>query len=67
MGVGRLSQRKEGASLVYDASSFFISITAPFLYLLLLPFRFLIRHIHSYQNAGGTSQEIGGNLLAKHP
>lgn len=29
MGVGRLSQRKEGASLVYDASSFFISITAP--------------------------------------
>ena len=46
---------------------FFISITAPFLYLLLLPSRFLIRHIHSYQDAGGTGKEIGGNLLAKHP
>ena len=38
-----------------------------FLYLLLFPFRFLIRHIHSYQDAGGTRQKIGGNLLAKHP
>ena len=35
--------------------------------ILLLPFRFLIRHIHSYQDAGGTRQKIGGNLLAKHP
>ena len=34
---------------------------------LLLPSRFLIRHIHSYQDAGGTGKEIGGNLLAKHP
>lgn len=34
-------------------------MTHPFLYLLLLPFRFLIRHIHSYQNAGGTRQKIG--------
>ena len=34
---------------------------------LLLPSRFLIRHIHSYQDAGGTRQKIGGNLLAKHP
>ena len=46
---------------------FFISITASFLYLLLLPFRFLISHIHSYQDAGGTRQKIEGNLLAKHP
>ena len=35
--------------------------------ILLLPSRFLIRHIHSYQDAGGTGKEIGGNLLAKHP
>ena len=35
--------------------------------ILLLPSRFLIRHIHSYQDAGGTRQKIGGNLLAKHP
>ena len=60
--------QKKGASQTYDTpSSFFISITAPFLYLLLIPSRFLIRHIHSYQDAGGTRQEIGGNLLAKHP
>ena len=50
MGVGRLSQRKEDASETNDAPSFFISIIAPFLYLLLLPFRFLIRHIPPINN-----------------